>query len=526
MRHTRRTAGFVAVLGAVLLLSVAGIGAAAASSGDDPGAVDVSLEPANQTVDAGGEAAYDIVVKGATEDIGAYMMTVELGDSSVATVTDFEQAHNPTFDNTEVSDDKVAVSTAMGDNVIAGNKTITLGTVTVTGEDGGETELTFAGGTEEVDIVDADDNRYSVTTAAGGALQVDQPTVDVGLAPAEQAVGVEEQTGYELVVEGPTEGISAYTMSVTLDNTSVATVDGFEHAHDPTFDDTVVTADGVNVSAALGNDTIEGSEAVVLGTLTVSGQTAGTTGLSFAEGGIEVALDDNSVTPYATNAVTDGSLQVSADGEPTTVELVPQGPVAPGEVDLGVVVTGADSGIDAFELGITSDSTAATFAGYELSAQGSSGPLDNSQVSEDGTSLSLSAALLDAVHEPAEETQIATLTVAVEEPGSYTLGFGETVIQNLDGNAYTTTAEDLSLSAASLPPVGGGDPPADVTGDGLYEDVDGDGSVSIFDVQALFSHIDSPAIQENAPAFSFNNGDQKTVTIFDVQGLFDKVGEP
>ncbi len=87
------------------------------------------------------------------------------------------------------------------------------------------------------------------------------------------------------------------------------------------------------------------------------------------------------------------------------------------------------------------------------------------------------------------------------------------------------TTEDLSLDADSLPPVGSGDPPTDVNGDGLYEDVDGDGSFDIFDVQALFKHLDSSAVQENPAAYNFNDDENpQGVTIFDVQGLFDTVG--
>jgi hypothetical protein len=525
MRHARRTTGFVVVLGAVLLLAMAGFGAAAASSGDSPGDVEVSLEQANQTVDVGEEATYDLVVEGATDGIGAYMTTIELGDTSAATVTGFEHAHDPMFDNTEIHDDKVVVSTAMGDNIIEGNETTTLGTVTLAGTAGGETGLNFAGGADEVGVVDAEDNSYNVTGAADATLQVEEVSVDVGLTPADQAVGVDGQTSYDVVVEGPTEGISAYTMMLELDNASVATVEGFEHTHDPMFEDTSVTADSVNVSAALGDSPIEGSEEVVLGTLTVSGQAEGTTDLAFVEESLEIALADDSVSAYSTGTVTDGSLQVTADGEPTTVELVPLGPVVPGEVELGVVVTGADSGISAYDMALSTDSAAATFTDWELSAGTGSEPLDDSQISDNGTSLSLVAALLDAGHEPAEETQIATVTVAVDEPGTHALEFDEATIQDLDGGEYTLLTKDSALSATSLPPVGNAeDPPEDTNGDGLHEDVDGDGSVTIFDVQALFKNLDSPAIQENAPAFSFDGGNQEAVTIFDVQGLFDKVG--
>ncbi len=40
-------------------------------------------------------------------------------------------------------------------------------------------------------------------------------------------------------------------------------------------------------------------------------------------------------------------------------------------------------------------------------------------------------------------------------------------------------------------------PPKDLDGDGNHEDILGDGEVDIFDTQALFNSLDSPAVQEN-----------------------------
>jgi hypothetical protein len=60
--------------------------------------------------------------------------------------------------------------------------------------------------------------------------------------------------------------------------------------------------------------------------------------------------------------------------------------------------------------------------------------------------------------------------------------------------------------------------PTDVDGDGLYEDVNGDSSVNVIDVQALFANIDAPTVQNNVDAFDYN-GDG-VVDVVDVQALF------
>jgi len=60
----------------------------------------------------------------------------------------------------------------------------------------------------------------------------------------------------------------------------------------------------------------------------------------------------------------------------------------------------------------------------------------------------------------------------------------------------------------------------DTTGDGRLDDVDGDGELTVFDVQALFDNLDSETVQSNAEAFNFSGIDSNRVSVFDVQALF------
>jgi hypothetical protein len=75
----------------------------------------------------------------------------------------------------------------------------------------------------------------------------------------------------------------------------------------------------------------------------------------------------------------------------------------------------------------------------------------------------------------------------------------------------------------SLPALPGRDnPPEDSDGDGLHEDVRGDGSVTIMDVQTLFMNLDTPAVQDNSEVFNFQGATPGEVGILDVQALYDK----
>jgi hypothetical protein len=65
----------------------------------------------------------------------------------------------------------------------------------------------------------------------------------------------------------------------------------------------------------------------------------------------------------------------------------------------------------------------------------------------------------------------------------------------------------------------------DTTGDGLLNDVDGNGEFDIFDVQALFDGLSTQKVQTNASAFNFAGVDDGTVSIFDVQALFSQLTE-
>lgn len=76
----------------------------------------------------------------------------------------------------------------------------------------------------------------------------------------------------------------------------------------------------------------------------------------------------------------------------------------------------------------------------------------------------------------------------------------------------------LRLGSDGPPPVGGGQVPKDLDGDGAFEDVNGDGKFSIVDVQLLFTQRNSDAVQNNADLFDFT-GDG-SFSIADVQQLF------
>lgn len=95
------------------------------------------------------------------------------------------------------------------------------------------------------------------------------------------------------------------------------------------------------------------------------------------------------------------------------------------------------------------------------------------------------------------ETASATFT-ATEEMVEYYC--------SVHPNAMRGTVEIVEGDGEpSLPPIGDSQsPPTDPDGDGLYEDINGDGEVTDADGEMFFEHFEDPEIQNNPEAFDFN----------------------
>jgi hypothetical protein len=115
------------------------------------------------------------------------------------------------------------------------------------------------------------------------------------------------------------------------------------------------------------------------------------------------------------------------------------------------------------------------------------------------------------------EDYTAHLVPASEVSQIYTPG--ETV-SSTTTNAVLVNQTSRVTTVTNAPDVVVVNAPAkDTTGDGLLDDVRGDGRLDIFDVQTLFSSRNDPAVKDNAEFFDFQPG-STPVSIFDIQALF------
>jgi hypothetical protein len=123
-----------------------------------------------------------------------------------------------------------------------------------------------------------------------------------------------------------------------------------------------------------------------------------------------------------------------------------------------------------------------------------------------------------------QESQAPAVTLAVPadaSAGDYVLEADAYVDIEADPVAEasaTIQVEDSDDGPPALP--GQEKPPQDHDGDGLYEDIDGDGTLTIDDVHVFFENRDADVVQNNAERFNFAGNGSADVTLDDVQALY------
>jgi PKD repeat protein len=200
--------------------------------------------------------------------------------------------------------------------------------------------------------------------------------------------------------------------------------------------------------------------------------------------------------------------------EPSNVSVSPSGTAT-----VDIVMEGAQN-IAAYEFSLSlSEGSVGEISGIELNG----GPgVQNVSIAEDGQSATASAALASV--DGAEGEPVATVELVGESSGETTLSATIDALGNESGIEYelskNTASATVSVEAGPGDVTGNGKAATDPDGDGVYEDINGDGTANVLDVQSLFGNLDSDSVQGNA-AFDIN-GDG-SVDILDVQALFTQL---
>jgi len=368
-----------------------------------------------------------------------------------------------------------------------------------------------------------------VATGGAAALEaneeVDEGTVNITLEPVDKDAPVDSEVTYDVVVEGADNGMNSYEITVDLDDIDTAEITDAELVDfGGQFGSVEIADDGSSVlfEEAMGDGT-EQTE-FTIGEITVStGEQEGTTELSIADDAEIADIDSQSYDIETTDST------LTVEEEPTSEIDIGFDPVADeapvgSDVTYDIVVEGANNDISGYDFTVAVDNVdIAEITDGELVAFG--GELGDVSIAEDGSSVSFEEAVGEQ-NVGEENFTIATVTLSTgEQEGETVLSVvDDAEIQDNDGDEYAITPDTANVTvteAPSAPDVtGDGNPATDTTGDGLYNDVDGDGEFTVFDVQALFQHRNSDAVQENVELFDFTgDGD---VTVFDAQELFNQ----
>jgi secreted PhoX family phosphatase len=186
---------------------------------------------------------------------------------------------------------------------------------------------------------------------------------------------------------------------------------------------------------------------------------------------------------------------------------------------IDVLASSLPEGVSGARLTITvSDPEVATITG--VSFPESLSPTE-SDVNGDGSSATIRFADVEQnVQAGLMDVAVASLDVRADNTG--TTDIVVEVQQMDDDSGNTIEAEGRSGIYVTGPPtVTGGDAPTDVDGDGLYEDINGNGRLEYDDIVALFSSFDAQSVRLNDSAYDFNENGR--LDFGDIVELYEEV---
>ena len=342
-------------------------------------------------------------------------------------------------------------------------------------------------------------NTYDVTgdytveltvTDDDGATDSATATVSVGDTPNQPPVA--EAGDDQTVTEGG---------SVGLDASGSTDADGDALSYDwtQTSGPEVTLSDGTSATPTFTAPTVDADETLTFEVTVSDGETTTTDAVS-------VTVENGDQTDPPT------------DGLATGVSLSPANSlVAVGDAaEYDIVVDNAQGGVGVYSMSVTvDDPSVAAITGVDLASVTEG--LTDVQISEDGSSATIEAVMVDT--DDSGSVTLGTVTVESAAEGTADVPLAVSELGDESGTPYEVTSMmGASIEASTLVVGDSLSPAQDLDGDGLYEDVNGDGTVDVLDVQTLFADRDGTAVQNSPEAFDFNGDGQ--FSLLDIQTLF------
>ena len=309
------------LLGIVLAVAILGVAFSAAPASAAT-TTDITVDPANQSIASGDSATYDIVVEDVDNGVGSYTFNASVGDTSVATITDYElegTSSDEFLTSAELSSDNSTLEVSAG---AADHSDGTIATVTVTADStaaGSETDLS----TSVSALGDSDSASYSIgettpatvfvpTSSDEGSNETNESFdgVVVSPSPTSNEVPVGSTTEIDITASNLTDGISSasFNLSVgSVDAAKITAINPTDVSTDNAIVSTTIADDGSYGSLDAGSI---GSDDGVIATVTIDGVSEQNTTLSVNE----ATVGDVTFGSYAVTT-TEGELVVTEDAD-------------------------------------------------------------------------------------------------------------------------------------------------------------------------------------------------------------------
>jgi secreted PhoX family phosphatase len=146
--------------------------------------------------------------------------------------------------------------------------------------------------------------------------------------------------------------------------------------------------------------------------------------------------------------------------------------------------------------------------------------LTEATLSDDGSSATIRVADTNRAVDPARDVPLASLTLRGDATGTTDLEVEVARMDDDAGDAIDVEARS-GLLVTGPPTVTGGSAPTDPDGDGLYEDLNGNGRLDYGDIELLFSNFDADSVTMNESAYDFNENGQ--LDFDDIVDLYEEV---
>lgn len=354
--------------------------------------------------------------------------------------------------------------------------------------------------------------RFAIIVLVG--VIVAAPVVgSVGVASAQEAssstinisdatVKEDASTSVDVTMSEAPSGLAGYDIVLGVENNSTATITDAEIAEKFTLSEVNVSDNGtsmmVNLRAVdLEENVQEGATNISLADIDIEGKTAGETNLAVQE--IRRVDDDNGTAINVSSNSGQITVEEADDGGGNTtanLDIVPQRNhvTAGDEIKANVVLSEAPRGVAGFNTTVSVNGEEITIAAASAGDEFDLAVTD----SDSDTAMIRGVDLNRNVQAGAENVTLATVHLRSGASADGTTEINITnveVLENDEAETITVATSGATVEVHDVAPVVYDRLPTDADGDGLYEDIDGDGQVTNTDVTVFFEQFNSDAIQ-------------------------------